>query len=39
MLSTSGKEIPTPEEAEVFQFNFVKDEEDYGTVTDRKSNV
>ena len=33
MLSTSGKEIPTPEEAEVFQFNFVKDEEDYGTVT------
>jgi hypothetical protein len=33
MLSTSGKEIPTPEEAEVFQFNFVKDGEDYGTVT------
>jgi hypothetical protein len=33
MLSTSGKEIPTPEEAEVFQFNFIKDEEDYGTVT------
>jgi len=33
MLDTSGKEIPTPEEAEVFQFNFVKDGEDYGTVT------
>ena len=33
MLSTAGKEIPTPEEAEVFQFNFVKDGEDYGTVT------
>lgn len=33
MLSTSGKEISTPEEAEVFQFNFVKDGEDYGTVT------
>ena len=33
MLDTSGKAIPTPEEAEVFQFNFVKDGEDYGTVT------
>ncbi len=33
MLDTSGKQIPTPEEAEVFQFNFVKDGEDYGTVT------
>ncbi len=33
MLSTAGKEIPTPEEAEVFQFNFVKDGEDYGKVT------
>ena len=33
MLNTAGKEIPTPEEAEVFQFNFVKDGEDYGTVT------
>jgi hypothetical protein len=33
MLDTSGKEIPTPEEAEVFQFNFVKDEKDYGKVT------
>ena len=33
MLSTAGKEIPTPEEAEVFQFNFIKDGEDYGTVT------
>lgn len=33
MLDTSGKEIPTPEEAEVFQFNFIKDGEDYGKVT------
>jgi hypothetical protein len=33
MLSTAGKEIPTPDEAEVFQFNFVKDGEDYGKVT------
>ena len=33
MLDTSGKEIPTPEEADVFQFNFVKDGEDYGKVT------
>jgi hypothetical protein len=33
MLDTSGKEIPTPEEAEVFQFNFVKDGENYGKVT------
>lgn len=33
MLDTSGKEIPTPEEAEVFQFNFIKDGADYGKVT------
>lgn len=33
MLNTAGKEVPTPEEAEVFQFNFVKDGEDYGKVT------
>ena len=33
LLDTSGKEIPTPEEAEVFQFNFIKDGEDYGKVT------
>lgn len=33
MLDTSGKEIPTPEEAEVFQFNFIKDGENYGKVT------
>lgn len=33
MLDTSGKEIPVPEEAEVFQFNFVKDDVDYGVVT------
>ena len=33
LLSTNGKETPTPEEAEVFQFNFVKDGEDYGKVT------
>jgi hypothetical protein len=33
MLDTSGKEIPVPEEAEVFQFHFIKDGEDYGTAT------
>ena len=33
MLGTDGKEMPVPEEAEVFQFNFIKDEEDYGPVT------
>jgi hypothetical protein len=33
MLGTDGKEIPVPEEAEVFQFKFVKDGEDYGPVT------
>ena len=33
MLDTSGKEIPTPEEAEVFQFDFIKDGENYGKVT------
>ena len=33
LLSTNGKETPTPEEAEVFQFNFIKDGEDYGKVT------
>ena len=33
LLDTSGKEIPVPEEAEVFQFKFVKDGEEYGTVT------
>ena len=33
MLDTSGKEIPIPEEAEVFQFQFVKDGKEYGTVT------
>ena len=33
MLDTSGKEIPIPEEAEVFQFKFTKDGEEYGTVT------
>ena len=33
LLDTSGKEIPTPEEAEVFQFNFIKDGENYGKVT------
>jgi hypothetical protein len=32
-LDTSGKEIPVPEEAEVFQFKFTKDGEEYGTVT------
>ena len=33
LLDTSGKEIPIPEEAEVFQFKFVKDGKEYGTVT------
>ena len=33
MLDTSGKEIPVPEEAEVFQFKFSKDDREYGTVT------
>lgn len=33
MLGTDGKEIPVPDEAEVFQFKFIKDEEDYGPVT------
>ena len=33
LLDTSGKEIPVPEEAEVFQFKFSKDGEEYGTVT------
>lgn len=33
ILDTSGKEIPVPDEAEVFQFNFVKDDVDYGKVT------
>jgi len=33
LLDTSGKEIPTPEEAEVFQFEFIKDGENYGKVT------
>lgn len=33
MLDTSGKEIPVPEEAEVFQFNFIKDDVNYGVVT------
>jgi len=33
MLNTAGKEIPVPEEADVFQFHFEKDGEDYGTAT------
>lgn len=33
LLDTSGKEIPVPEEAEVFQFEFEKDGENYGTAT------
>ena len=33
LLDTSGKEIPVPEEAEVFQFDFEKDGENYGTAT------
>ena len=33
LLGTDGKEIPVPEEAEVFQFKFMKDGKDYGPVT------
>jgi hypothetical protein len=33
LLDSSGKESPVPEEAEVFQFNFIKDDVDYGKVT------
>lgn len=33
LLDTSGKEIPVPEEAEVFQFEFEKDGTNYGTAT------
>ena len=33
LLGTDGKEIPVPDEAEVFQFHFKKDDEDYGPVT------
>ena len=33
LLGTDGKEIPVPDEAEVFQFHFVKDDKDYGPVT------
>jgi hypothetical protein len=33
MLDSSAKQVPIAEEAEVFQFKFVKDGTDYGTVT------
>jgi hypothetical protein len=33
MLSSSGQATPVPEEAAVFQFNFIKDGEDYGKVS------
>lgn len=33
MRDTTGKVVPVPDEAEVFQFKFVVDGEDYGTVT------
>jgi len=33
LLDTSGKEIPVPEKAEVFQFDFEIDGENYGTAT------
>jgi hypothetical protein len=33
LLDTSGKEIPVPDEAEVFQFDFEVDGENYGTAT------
>jgi hypothetical protein len=31
-LDSSGKTVPIPDEAEVFQFEFIKDEENYGKV-------
>lgn len=31
--ASSGKEVPVPEEADIFQFHFHKDNVDYGTVT------
>lgn len=33
LLDSSGKAVPIPEEAEVFQFNFRADDKNYGTVT------
>lgn len=33
LRDTTGKVVPVPEEAEVFQFKFIVDGEDYGTVT------
>lgn len=33
MRDTTGKVVPVPEQAEVFQFKFVVDGEDYGTIT------
>lgn len=33
LLGTDGKELPVPEEAEVFQFRFMKGDKDYGPVT------
>jgi hypothetical protein len=33
MMGSSGKEIAIPEEADIFQFKFVRDGENYGTVT------
>lgn len=33
MLDSSGKEMAITDDADVFQFNFVKDNENYGTIT------
>ena len=33
MLTSAGKPTPVPEEANVFQFNFIKDGKDYGKVS------
>jgi hypothetical protein len=33
MRDSTGKVVPVPEQAEVFQFKFIVDGEDYGTVT------
>lgn len=32
-IDSSGKSVPVPEEADIFQFHFHKDDVDYGTVT------
>ena len=33
MLTSSGEQVPVPQEAEVFQFDFVDEDQNRGTVT------